>query len=97
LNWKTVWKNIDMKKHLNKFTISFDSENPEHLAVMNILNSMERSKADYIAKAIDFYEKNIESNPSSIPENDIDELNHTNDLTKTSVNQLFNNLKGFRK
>ena len=86
-----------MKKHLNKFTISFDSENPEHLAVMNILNSMERSKADYIAKAIDFYEKNIESNPSSIPENDIDELNHTNDLTKTSVNQLFNNLKGFRK
>jgi len=79
-----------MKKYLNKFTISFDSENPKHLIAMNILNSMERSKADYIAKAIGFYQKNIESNPNSIPENDVNELNHTN------VNQLFNSLKGFR-
>jgi len=83
-----------MKKCLNKFTISFDSENPEHLLAMNILNSMERSKADYIAKAIGFYQKNIESNPNSIPENDVNELNHTND--STNVNQLFNSLKGFR-
>lgn len=47
------------KKKKNEFisTIGFNRNDPDHCLAVSILNSMSRGKADYITKAVLFYEE----------------------------------------
>lgn len=40
------------KKHIARFTLQFDSDNPIHFNAISILNEKERNKANYIAELI---------------------------------------------
>lgn len=46
------------KKNPSRFSIQFDTNNPEHGRVIEILTSKGRNKAQYITDAVLFYESN---------------------------------------
>lgn len=51
---------MDLKKNVGRFTVNFNSKNREHIEAARILNSKGRSKADYLARAIQAYEEQEE-------------------------------------
>ena len=48
---------MDSKKNAGRFTVNFNAKNKEHVEAARILNSKGRSKADYIARAVQAYEE----------------------------------------
>lgn len=60
---------------------SFNTDNPEHKKALEYINSKGRSKADYIAKAILYYEKNKDIT-----------VEHSNYVTRDQVIEICNNL-----
>lgn len=49
------------KKNPAKFNIQFNTKNPEHRKVIEILTPKGRNTAEYIAEAILYYEKNTKA------------------------------------
>jgi len=47
----------DAKKIPERFTVPFDTTDPEHAEAVEILNATKRRKADKIAKALVFYQR----------------------------------------
>lgn len=95
------------KKTPERFSIRFDSANPEHQKVIEILSSKGRNAARYIADAVIAYESNKGSLEATVTEvvNKILGLNAvgSNAPVNTDQNEAFNfddiadDLAGFKK
>lgn len=62
------------KKNRFVFNIGFNQMNPDHERVADILNLLGHGKAEYLTKAVLFYEENRNNTSLSIPQMDYQQI-----------------------